>query len=224
MSGIGELAAIPARGAGGVAAGSSQSDPLARSRRNRAGGLHRLGIRRRAEPGAMVEAQSRRGLAALGSADRRGSGTRHRARPRAGNPPPRPQAGQCRCCTPPNATDDGPVRRAWERGHAESWMPRICDFGMAKLREIEGRRDPLASRRGSPPYMAPEQAEARQTEIGPATDVYGLGAILYQMLTGRPPFYRQERSRHAAPGRGRRAGPRRDSFGRHCLATWRRFA
>jgi WD40 repeat protein len=85
---------------------------------------------------------------------------------------------------------DGPTasRRDWNAAHALSWTPRICDFGMAKLHEIEAEESRSRVVAGSPPYMAPEQAEARQAEIGPATDIYGLGAILYQILTGRPPF------------------------------------
>ena len=77
---------------------------------------------------------------------------------------------------------------SWQSSDPETWIPRICDFGMAKLHEVDG--DDTRSRTvcGSPPYMAPEQAEARKCDIGPATDVYGLGAILYQSLCGRPPF------------------------------------
>ena len=89
---------------------------------------------------------------------------------------------------PPNAMVMHQTERTWEDGKVESWAPRICDFGMAKLREAEGDETRSRIACGSPPYMAPEQAEARQNEIGPKTDVYGLGAILYQILTGRPPF------------------------------------
>jgi eukaryotic-like serine/threonine-protein kinase len=88
----------------------------------------------------------------------------------------------------PECDGDTSNRRAWENGNPASWLPRICDFGMAKLLETEGDETRSRIACGSPSYMAPEQAEARQSEIGPKTDVYGLGAILYQMLTGRPPF------------------------------------
>ncbi len=76
----------------------------------------------------------------------------------------------------------------WDGPDADSWAPRICDFGLATLREIDGDETRSRSAAGSPPYMSPEQAEARHDDIGPATDIYGLGATLYQLLTGRPPF------------------------------------
>ncbi len=88
----------------------------------------------------------------------------------------------------PECEADSSNRRAWEDGNIALWIPRICDFGMAKLREVEGDETRSRVACGSPSYMAPEQAEARQTEIGAETDVYGLGTILYQILTGRPPF------------------------------------
>ena len=65
--------------------------------------------------------------------------------------------------------------------------PKITDFGLAKRLEEEGHTE-TGQVMGSPSYIPPEQAEGRAKEATPATDVYALGAILYEMLTGRPPF------------------------------------
>jgi serine/threonine protein kinase len=65
--------------------------------------------------------------------------------------------------------------------------PKIADFGLAKNLEESGHTR-SGSVLGTPAYMAPEQAEGQLGRIGPATDVYALGAILYQVLTGQPPF------------------------------------
>lgn len=65
--------------------------------------------------------------------------------------------------------------------------PMVADFGLAKIRLAEGGLTLPAAALGSPNYMAPEQVNAEFGEIGPPTDVYGLGAILYELLTGCPP-------------------------------------
>jgi serine/threonine protein kinase len=75
----------------------------------------------------------------------------------------------------PLTTDNGPL------------TPKITDFGLAKLVQVDAELTQTGELLGTPSYMAPEIASGRFRETSYATDVYGLGAILYQLLTGRPP-------------------------------------
>jgi serine/threonine protein kinase/Tfp pilus assembly protein PilF len=101
---------------------------------------------------------------------------------------------------------------------SDSMVPKITDFGLAKILDVSTgptRADVVV---GTPSYMSPEQACSSGTTIGVTADVYSLGAILYECLTGRAPFVgktllqtlEQVRSQDAVPPRRLRANVSRD--------------
>jgi serine/threonine-protein kinase len=72
----------------------------------------------------------------------------------------------------------------------EAGVPYVTDFGLAKVLGGDSHRTATGAIVGTPSYMSPEQAAGRK-DLGPAADVYSLGAILYEALTGRPPFHEE---------------------------------
>jgi WD40 repeat protein/serine/threonine protein kinase/tetratricopeptide (TPR) repeat protein len=81
-----------------------------------------------------------------------------------------------------------PAEGGPDSGASGSWAAKVSDFGLAKLLDDDSGQTRTGTVLGTPSYMAPEQASGKRNAIGAVTDVYALGAILYEMLTGRPPF------------------------------------
>jgi len=71
-------------------------------------------------------------------------------------------------------------------------VPKVADFGIAKRLKQDTNLTVSGAVMGTPTYMAPEQAKGSSRHVGPAADIYSLGAILYEMLAGRPPFLPEE--------------------------------
>jgi serine/threonine protein kinase/WD40 repeat protein len=89
------------------------------------------------------------------------------------------------------AHEHGIIHRDLKPGNillTQDSVPKITDFGLAKQLKGEGHPTRTGAILGTPGYMAPEQAEGQSKSVGPPTDVYSLGAILYELLGGRPPF------------------------------------
>jgi WD40 repeat protein len=108
----------------------------------------------------------------------------------------------------------GNVLLEWRAGDAALPVPHVSDFGLARLLDVDSGLTRTGDLVGTPSYMAPEQASGGASTITTATDVHGLGAILYALLTGRPPFSGPtvldtlEQVRQREPDRPRRHNPK----------------
>jgi tetratricopeptide (TPR) repeat protein len=86
------------------------------------------------------------------------------------------------------AAERGGGTRSAAASRLNEALPKIADFGLAKLLDADTGPTPTEAFVGTPGYMAPEQAAGKARDIGPPADVFALGAILYRLLTGQAPF------------------------------------
>src|SRR5262249_1758700 len=105
--------------------------------------------------------------------------------------------------------------------HSAFRTPKITAFALAKKLDDDSGQTHPRPMLGTPSYMAAEQAEGRGRDVGPDVDVYALGAILYECLTGRPPS-RAPRSSKRSTRCGARSRSPCGSFSRASPVIWRR--
>jgi WD40 repeat protein/tRNA A-37 threonylcarbamoyl transferase component Bud32 len=86
------------------------------------------------------------------------------------------------------STEDSQDKSA--AGDLQAAVPKVADFGLAQMTEGGQTMTQSGLLVGTPGYMAPEQAGGKRAQVGPATDIYALGVVLYQLLTGQLPFER----------------------------------
>ena len=100
----------------------------------------------------------------------------------------------------PQGSESDSAHTMWSPGVSDSSqtapqavpVAKITDFGLAKQLDTEHQLTQTGFAVGTPAYMAPEQASGNALQVGPAADIYALGAILYELLTGRPPFAEED--------------------------------
>ncbi len=112
------------------------------------------------------------------------------------------------------------AERSADDGSLNTFVAKVSDFGLAKLLDADDGLTITGAVMGTACYMAPEQAEGSKS-IGPAADVYALGVILYECLTGKPPFKGGSRSETLALVKGQPPVPPRQ-VARKCRWSWRR--
>ena len=118
--------------------------------------------------------------------------------------------------------DIKPANIMLERGAQGEYAPKIMDFGLAKRETGEATLTIEGQIVGTPAYMSPEQARGEGYRVDGRSDIYSLGAVLYQLLTGETPF-KGTADAHA-PRRARRTEAAFGKSIRRSSATWRRSA